>query len=162
MVVWSNPGLGGRPRELPGPSPEAPGLSATKCSRQGCTMLSLETIRQALRCGEPGCACHKPNGHVHCPGHADSTPSLSVTEKDGKILVKCFGGCSQPRLIGALKEKGLWPSGNRNGRTKGKKELVATYPYRDAAGNLLFEVCKFRNPDGSKTFSQRRPLPGGG
>lgn len=23
-------------------------------------------------------------------------------------------------------------------------------------------MCKFRNPDGSKTFSQRRPIPGGG
>ena len=126
-------------------------------------MITADTIRQALQCGEPGCDCHKPNGHVHCPAHADSTPSLSVTEKDGKILVYCHGGCPQDRVLSALKEKGLWPSGKGAGHTPlRKKELVATYSYKDAAGNLLFEVCKFRNPDGSKTFSQRRPIPGGG
>ena len=126
-------------------------------------MITAETIRQALQCGEPGCACHKPTGHVHCPAHADSTPSLSVTEKDSKILVYCHGGCPQDRVLSALKEKALWPSSKGAGHTPlRKKELLATYGYKDAAGDLLFEVCKFRNPDGSKTFSQRRPIPGGG
>ena len=125
-------------------------------------MITAETIRQALRCGEPGCVCHKPTGLVHCPAHDDEHPSLSVSENNGKILVKCHAGCSQDQVISALKEKELWPSGNGNRRTKGKKELVATYGYKDAAGILLFEVCKFRNPDGSKTFSQRRLIPGGG
>lgn len=124
-------------------------------------MITADTIRQALCCGKPGCDCNNPSGNVHCPAHADPTPSLSVTEKDGKILFHCFGGCEQDRVLSVLKEKGLWLSGNGNGR-KSKKELLATYPYRDAAGNLLFEVCKFCNPDGSKTFSQRRPIPGGG
>ena len=124
-------------------------------------MITADTIRQALQCDNPACACHKTNGLVHCPAHADNNPSLSVTEKDGKILVYCHGHCPQDRVIAALKEKGLWPSGNGNER-KSKKELLATYPYRDTAGNLLFEVCRFRNPDGSKTFSQRRPIPGGG
>lgn len=126
-------------------------------------MITADTIRQARQCGDPGCACHKPNENVHCPAHADSTPSLSVTEKDGKILFHCHGGCLQDRVLIALKEKGLWPSGKGAGHIPlRKKELVATYGYKDATGTLLFEVCKFRNPDGSKTFSQRRPLPGGG
>ena len=125
--------------------------------------LSAESIRQSLQCEPPSCACHRPNGHVHCPAHEDSTPSLSITEKDGKILVYCHGGCPQDRVLSALKEKGLWPSGNGSGHTPPrKKELLATYAYKDATGTLLFEVCKYRNPDGSKTFSQRRPLPGGG
>jgi hypothetical protein len=57
-------------------------------------MITAETIRLGLQCDAPACACHKPNGHVHCPSHDDSI-SLSVTEKDGKILVKCFGGYTQ-------------------------------------------------------------------
>ncbi len=76
-------------------------------------MITVEIIRAALQCNEPGCACHKPRGLVHCPGHADSTPSLSVTEKDGKILVKDFGGCSQEALITALKERDLWLTSER-------------------------------------------------
>jgi predicted DNA-binding transcriptional regulator AlpA len=126
-------------------------------------MITVESIRQALQCEHPSCVCHRPNGLVHCPAHTDSTPSLSVTEKDGKILVYCHGGCPQDRVLSALKEKGLWPSGNGSRHTPPrKKELVATYGYKDATGTLLFEVCRFHNPDGTKTFSQRRPIPGGG
>lgn len=124
-------------------------------------MITAEIICQALQCDNLACDCHSPNRNVHCPAHDDEHPSLSVSESNGKILVKCHAGCSQDLVISALKKKGLWPSGNGNGR-KRKKELVAIYPYRDVAGNLLFEVCRFLNPDGSKTFSQRRPIPGGG
>ena len=61
------------------------------------------TIRQALQCDNPSCVCHKPNGRLHCPAHADTTPSLSVNEKDGKIFVKDFGGYDQDRAIAALR-----------------------------------------------------------
>jgi hypothetical protein len=82
--------------------------------------LNIETIRAALRCGEPGCACQKPHGLLHCPAHEDTTPSLSVNEQDGKILVKCHGACPQDRVISALKEKGLWPSKNGGYKSIGK------------------------------------------
>jgi hypothetical protein len=78
-------------------------------------MITADTIRQALQCDNPSCTCHKSGGLVHCPGHEDKTPSLSVSEKNGKILVKDFGGCSQDRVISTLKEKGLWPSKNGDG-----------------------------------------------
>ena len=78
-------------------------------------MIDAETIRQALACGKPGCACGNPKGHVHCPAHEDRTPSLSVSNGNNKILVKCFGGCDQDRVISALKARDLWPSGNGNG-----------------------------------------------
>ena len=125
-------------------------------------MITADTIRRSLQCGNHSCNCQKLNQNVHCPAHADSNPSLSVTDKDGKVLVKCHAGCAQSWVIAALKEKGLWPSGKANKGAKAKKELIASYEYRDAAGNLLFEVCRFRNPDSSKTFSQRRPITGGG
>jgi putative DNA primase/helicase len=71
-------------------------------------MVTAETIRQALTCGQPGCLCSSPRGHVHCPAHEDTKPSLSVSNGGGKILVRCFGGCSQDRVISALKARDLW------------------------------------------------------
>lgn len=68
------------------------------------------SIRAALQCGQPGCACARPSGNVHCPGHDDQHPSLSVKEQDGKVLVKCRVGCDQDALIDALRARGLWES----------------------------------------------------
>src|SRR3990167_5768470 len=31
---------------------------------------------------------------IQCPSHADKNPSLAVDEADGKVLLKCFAGCS--------------------------------------------------------------------
>jgi hypothetical protein len=105
-------------------------------------MVTAETIHQALQCDDPACPCHKPNGLVHCPAHADSTPSLSITEKNGKVLVKCHGGCSQDRVIASLKEKGLWPSGagnekGRRNKSSGRRCNNATLP-----GLTLEELAK--------------------
>lgn len=105
-------------------------------------MISAETIRQALQCGNSSCTCHKPNGLVHCPAHADSTPSLSVTEKDGKILVKDFGGCGQDRIINALKEKGLWLSSNENKKGRGNKPAGKRCNSATVPGLTLEELTK--------------------
>jgi hypothetical protein len=43
-----------------------------------------------------------------CPAHDDRAPSLHVTEKDGKVLVHCFAGCSNEAVIDALRTRGLW------------------------------------------------------
>lgn len=49
------------------------------------------------------------NGMARCPAHNDRTPSLSVTEtEDGVVLLKCFAGCSQDEVMGALTDLGLW------------------------------------------------------
>ncbi len=37
----------------------------------------------------------------------------------------------------------------------------ARYPYSDRAGDLVFEVIRYRQPNGKKTFRQRRPGPRG-
>ena len=68
-----------------------------------------ERIRDGLRCDRPGCACRRATGNVHCPGHDDPNPSLSVTAKDGRALWRCYGGCEQVRVRDALVERGLWP-----------------------------------------------------
>lgn len=38
-----------------------------------------------------------------CPSHADKSPSLAIRQTDdGKILIKCFGGCSVHEIASAV------------------------------------------------------------
>ncbi|MFN7112672.1 MAG: CHC2 zinc finger domain-containing protein, partial [Brevundimonas sp.] len=40
---------------------------------------------------------------ARCPAHEDRTPSLSVAEgHDGRVLIKCFAGCTLEAILGAL------------------------------------------------------------
>lgn len=41
----------------------------------------------------------------------------------------------------------------------GQKHLECSYPYTDEQGALLYEACRYRYDDGTKTFRQRRPDP---
>jgi hypothetical protein len=46
-----------------------------------------------------------------CPAHADRTPSLKITVKNGRPLFRCYAKCSSQSVIDALRELGLWPKG---------------------------------------------------
>jgi hypothetical protein len=50
---------------------------------------------------------------ARCPAHRDRSPSLSITEKDGRVLVHCHAGCEQRDVIDALRTQGLWPEHER-------------------------------------------------
>ncbi|NNN00044.1 MAG: hypothetical protein HKL91_09625 [Candidatus Eremiobacteraeota bacterium] len=40
---------------------------------------------------------------ARCPAHDDRSPSLSIKEgRDGRILVRCWAGCSLPEICSAL------------------------------------------------------------
>lgn len=40
---------------------------------------------------------------ARCPAHDDRSPSLSVKEgRDGRILLRCWAGCSVPDICSAL------------------------------------------------------------
>jgi putative DNA primase/helicase len=46
---------------------------------------------------------------ARCPSHQDRKPSLSIRDAgNDKILVRCHAGCSQERVVGALRSLGLW------------------------------------------------------
>lgn len=45
-----------------------------------------------------------------CPAHDDHNPSLSLTVKNGRLLVHCHAGCAQENVIAALRSRGLWPT----------------------------------------------------
>jgi len=36
-----------------------------------------------------------------CPSHEDKSPSLSITERNGRVLVHCHAGCSPNEIITA-------------------------------------------------------------
>ncbi len=49
-----------------------------------------------------------------CPAHDDNNPSFSVSDNNGKILLKCFAGCTQDQVINALRDSGLWHTASRD------------------------------------------------
>ena len=92
---------------------------------------SIHSIADALSCQNKSCRCHhRPsNGKVmtHCPAHDDQHPSLCLEETQaGKILVRCFSGCSQEDVIAALQAKGLWPGRKGGGGVVIPPESTAT------------------------------------
>lgn len=91
------------------------------------------TILAALACDAQGCPCQaaarRGRGQTHCPAHADETPSLSVEERDGHVLVHCHGSCDQERVIAALRERGLWPGPPRRELTIEEIAVAKKIPF---------------------------------
>ena len=59
-----------------------------------------------------------------CPAHDDRNPSLSVSDKNGKILVHCWAGCTQEEVISALRGMGLWHSASRHQLERRKRSKL--------------------------------------
>ncbi len=58
---------------------------------------------------------------ARCPAHDDRNPSFSARDDNGKILVKCFSGCTQDEVIKALRDLGLWHSASPYLRDRRKR-----------------------------------------
>jgi len=107
----------------------------------------------------------KGNGNQYnalCPAHADKEPSLSISQKDGKILLYCHTGCTTESILGAmgLEMKDLFLEERAtlnysNNSDKPKREIAAIYDYKDLDGNIIHSTIRY-NP---KSFAQRRPDP---
>lgn len=96
---------------------------------------------------------------ARCPAHVDSSPSLAVSiGADDRVLLHCHAGCELDAVLDAIEMKpgDLFTTPKATGSTE--RRLVATYPYTDEAGDLLFEVVRFDPKD----FRQRRPDGRGG
>jgi hypothetical protein len=85
-----------------------------------------------------------------CPVHDDHNPSLSLEERDGKLLVKRRAHCDQDAVIAALRQRDLWPESEPAAE---RRRIVAVYSYRDDRGALRFQVVRYAPKD----FKQRRP-----
>lgn len=105
-----------------------------------------------------------------CPAHEDNRQSLSVSEKNGKILVNCFADCSMDEIVSAmgLRTRDLFTNkialiAQSNGNSsvtaaKATRVIEDVYPYTDANGHVLYENVRYRPKD----FRQRRPDGRGG
>jgi hypothetical protein len=50
-----------------------------------------------------------------CPGHEDTDPSLSIAEgRDGKVLVRCFKGCSFQTIVKSMPSLSMRDFFNKN------------------------------------------------
>jgi hypothetical protein len=58
-----------------------------------------------------------------CPAHDDKSPSLKIDIKNGKILIKCWSGCSVEDILGAvgLEFSDILPDTPIYHRSSGKK-----------------------------------------
>lgn len=89
-----------------------------------------------------------------CPAHHDVNPSLSITVKDNRILLKCHAGCETKDILAAM---GLTIKDLFLDKSESHRRVVAVYPYHNGKGKVIFEVVKFE----PKGFAQRRPVAGG-
>jgi 5S rRNA maturation endonuclease (ribonuclease M5) len=105
--------------------------------------------------------------NIHCPGedHEDKTPSCNVKNVGDKIIVYCFGGCSQEAVIAALKSRNLWPQ-KVNGTepnlppgiwpiwtsrgSKIAKRLTACWEYKDQTGQTIGYTARYDDHFGDK------------
>ncbi|HZB40721.1 MAG TPA: hypothetical protein VE487_07140, partial [Ilumatobacter sp.] len=109
-----------------------------------------------VRLRERGCKPKKRGREwdASCPAHDDERPSFGVREgDDGRALVNCQRGCTHEQICDslALQPADLFPR-------KPRPNIVETYEYHDANGDVLFQVVRF-SPKG---FRQRRPDGDGG
>lgn len=88
-----------------------------------------------------------------CVAHDDKHPSMSISEVDGKVLVKCHASCEQSDVIGELQKRGLWNGADRNAAFTSHLQLgqpSALYDYQDATGQLIGRVMRFDRQGGKE------------
>lgn len=86
---------------------------------------------------------------ARCPAHDDRTPSLSVCEKDGRILVHCHAGCEPKAILSAmgLEFRHLFTEEREPG-SGSKNRIEREYIYRDATWKEAYRILRY----GSKHF----------
>lgn len=92
-----------------------------------------------------------PEFFGHCPFHEDQKASLSL---NAERKVFCCHGCGAKGTLHQLAVKlgmSFTKRDSRHGKSPNKQ--IATYPYVDEAGQLLYEVVRYE----PKVFRQRRP-----
>ena len=151
-------------------------------------MNDAKSIAQALGRSRPAA-----NGHwlASCPvldhgqGNGDKNPSLSIVDEDGKLLMKCHGGCSQHDVWSAVRDLGLLPQASEwveplvirpiNGHHPAPVQIPRTpvqfppppvqlhltqeWEYADEHGSVLFVKKRFKTSDAKgKTYKLLRVM----
>ena len=97
----------------------------------------------------------KKNGSGYtalCPAHNDTNPSLSIKQKDGKVLMYCHAGCPISSVIVAIGLEAKDLSVSNNGASKPEKVEVSRkeYFYTDETGDEIAKHPRIDYDDGTK------------
>ena len=96
-----------------------------------------------------------------CPAHADSDPSLTISQADGRLLLHCFAGCPTEEVVKALgvTMRDLFPQDEGRHATA----LSASTLRGPAAGVTVERLCAARGLDeqfvGEHLGWEDRPSP---
>jgi hypothetical protein len=121
-------------------------------------MSPIERVYEALEradCRPRGNPGSQRQIEARCPAHDDRNASLSFSEgDDGKVLIKCFKGCTTTDIVHALQLglEDLFPERVESRVPEHPARIVAEYVYRDEAGEPLIKVVRY-DP---KSFRQMR------
>ena len=80
---------------------------------------------------------------ARCPAHHDRTPSLSIREIDGKVLVHCQAGCPQDAVLHVLAARGLWRGSNERSAAPRLQRQDETA--RDGARHAKAALCMWQS-----------------
>jgi len=83
-------------------------------------------------------SCPCPN---HGKGHGDRNPSLSVSDGDDRLLLRCFAGCEFEDIIDALRGRGLL----NDNRVEPRRDAPRVIP-KIEADPLALELGTGRSP----------------
>jgi hypothetical protein len=104
------------------------------------------------------------SGIARCPVHEDRSPSLSVSERDGRVLVHCHAGCPQPDVIAALRARAVAGAGPYPAIARGQdaaRARVRGSPAHPPSGGILRQRCNADFRVGAGGAITRRPRAGG-
>lgn len=106
---------------------------------------------------------HSKYSAVVCPCHDDNSPSLHVTERNGKILLKCRIGCENKDIVQklGLTLADLFVDAPVGYGARPSRPNEVAYAYRDANGAEIFKKFRYVKSDGKKTFVQRARMEDG-
>jgi putative DNA primase/helicase len=93
-----------------------------------------------------------------CPTHPDKNPSLKWKDHGDKVLLNCYAtsACRTEDILAAV---GLTMADLfHQPRPRLEDRIIATYDYRDLAGQLVYQTVRLQPKD----FRQRRPDGQGG
>lgn len=129
------------------------GLKLVEASAADLAADPFDRVLAALR--RSGCRVRmrgSESARCSCPTHSDAKPSLVVTRRADRVLLKCFAGCRTGDVIKAI---GVRLPELFTGRRAihVPPEIAAVYCYTDVAGTILAEKVRFT----PKGFRWRRP-----
>lgn len=91
-------------------------------------------------------------GTAKCPAHDDRSPSLSVADAEGRVLVRCHAGCEQGAILDALRRLGLW-SGEDTGQRPDPEAVAREQARREAETRKRIEAAR-------RLWTEGRPADG--